>query len=348
MTPQGYFSCRVLQSFFPWSSHGLTNGLRWAVLAIIPLLANCQKVHAQTNTADSHSCLSSRWSEIVPACFDSTSSSTSATPANGGAIPSPQQSDQPNDWLSKWLRMVDKTRTKQPHYVAPLITPHVLLVQQFRFDSYYQQASPRGFETDEYGAMKGLEIIANPRLEMQIGIPPYFYRQDPTMPDGFGDVSIFLKFRAFSAPEEHGDYFVGFFLAGEFPTAALPNGLGHTIWSPMLAAAKGWGRFDVQSVLGGNLPQSGTAILGRQILFNNTFQFHVLGKFWPELETNTTFYVQGPHNGNQSTYLTPGLLIGPFKIARRLHFVLGAGFQTAVSSFYVYNHRWIWSVRFPF
>jgi hypothetical protein len=145
------------------------------------------------------------------------------------------------------------------------------------------------------------------------------------MPDGFGDVSIFLKFRAFSAPEEAGDYFVGFFLAGEFPSGSLPNGMGHTIWSPMLAAAKGWSWFDVQSTLNGSLPQSGTPVLGRQILFNNTFQFKLFdGKLWPEV---------GPHSGNAETFLTPGLLIGPFKLARRLHFEPGVGTRSPPHTF---------------
>src|ERR1700676_5689876 len=40
-----------------------------------------------------------------------------------------------DDWVSQWLRTVDKARAEQPHYLAPLITTHVLLVQQFRFDS---------------------------------------------------------------------------------------------------------------------------------------------------------------------------------------------------------------------
>lgn len=41
-----------------------------------------------------------------------------------------------SNWVHKWLKTVDETREKQPHYVSPLITTHVLLVQQFRFDSY--------------------------------------------------------------------------------------------------------------------------------------------------------------------------------------------------------------------
>jgi hypothetical protein len=107
---------------------------------------------------------------------------------------------------------------------------------------------------DEYGAGKGLEIIPNSRMEVQVALPPYYFHEAPGIPDGFGDVSIFLKFRAFSAPEETGDYFVGFFLGGSFPTGDAPNGMNHTVWSPMIAAAKGWKFFDYQTTLSGNLP----------------------------------------------------------------------------------------------
>jgi hypothetical protein len=256
-------------------------------------------------------------------------------------------SDNQDDWVHRWLSAVDKAREEQPHYVAPLITTHVLLVQQFRFDTYYQ-AGPTGAETENYGAMKGLEIIPNTRMEVQVGIPPYIEHEAPNMPNGFGDVSIFLKFRIISAPEETGGYFVGFFLGGSFPTGAPPNGMNHTVWTPMIAAAKRWRFFDWQTNLAGVLPQSGTDVLGRQILFNNTLQFSIGKYIWPEVEANSTFFVDGPHSGDNQTFLTPGLLIGPFRVAERLHFEIGGGVQTAVTHFHQYNHRWIWTARFPF
>ena len=265
----------------------------------------------------------------------------------------PDQSDQslvngPDDWVHRWRRGVDKTRSEQPHYVAPLITTHVLLVEQFRFDTQYQTGA-NGYETSNYGAGHGLEIIPNTRMEVQVGIPPYLFHDQPNVASGFGDVSIFLKLRLLSAPEGKGGYFVGIFLGGSFPTGAPPNGLNHTVWTPMFAAAKRWGFFDWQTNLAGVLPQSGTVTLGRQILFNNTFQFSTIkNHLWPELEQNSTFFVDGPNSGKSQTFLTPGLLIGPFQIAERLHFELGGGIQIAVSQFHQYNHRWIWTVRFPF
>jgi hypothetical protein len=266
--------------------------------------------------------------------------------------PPPNQQDSitngPDDWVHHWLRNVDKARSEQPHYVAPLITTHVLLVEQFRLDTQYQTSST-GVETSNYGAMHGLEIIPNTRMEVQVGIPPYLFHDSPKPPDGFGDASIFLKFRIASATEGQGGYFVGAFLGASFPTGSPGNSMGHTIWTPMFAAAKRWRFFDWQTNFAGNLPQSGTAILGRQILFNNTFQFDAYkSHLWPEVEDNVTYFAQGPNSGKTQNFLTPGLLIGPFHIAERLHFEPGGGIQIATGHFYTYNHRWIWTVRFPF
>src|ERR1700681_1934873 len=86
------------------------------------------------------------------------------------------------------------------------------------------------------------------------------------------------KFRAFSAPEGKGDYFVGLFFGASFPTGNRPNGTGHTVLSPMLAMSKGWGTFSIQNTFGGNLPTSGTNLLGRAFLWNTAFQYGIKGK----------------------------------------------------------------------
>src|SRR5579871_3132369 len=113
-----------------------------------------------------------------------------------------------DDWVTRWFKRVNQARASQPHHVAPLITTHVALIQQFRYDSY-QQTSSSGAGSFNFGAGKGLEIIPVSRVEVQVAVPPYMLHQAPHAPDGFGDVSMFFKFRAFSAPEGHGDYFIG-------------------------------------------------------------------------------------------------------------------------------------------
>jgi hypothetical protein len=251
------------------------------------------------------------------------------------------------DWVNSWLRRVDAARASQPHFTAPIVTTHVMLVQQYRYDMSWQQDTSGGTVTSNYGASRGLEIIPTTRLEVGIS-PPNYLVHESSQPDGIGDLAWQVKFRAFSATEHQGDYFVGFFLGGTFPTGDPPNGTGHTILTPTFAAAKGIGPWDIQSTIGGNLPMSGASTLGRTIVFNTEVNYRIKGTLWPMLEQNSTFAVGGTSDGKKVVFLTPGVVVGSFPLAKRLRFAIGSGFQTAVTSYHPYNHRWILSVRFPF
>lgn len=253
---------------------------------------------------------------------------------------------QQDDWVHSWMRKADEARASQPHFVSPIVTTHVILVQQYRYDMSWQQ-DPTGTTTANYGASRGLEIIPATRLEVGI-FPPGYLTHQSNVPDGFGDLSFQVKFRAFSAPEGKGDYFVGFFLGGSLPTGTAPNGIGHTILSPTFAAAKGIGPWDIQSTIGANLPATGADILGRMIVFNTAVDRKIKGKIWPMLEQNSTFWTGGTLDGKKEVFLTPGLVLGSFPLAERLHLTIGGGVQIAVTQFHRDNHRWILSVRFPF
>jgi hypothetical protein len=245
------------------------------------------------------------------------------------------------------MRKVDEARASQPHFVAPIVTTHVVLVEQFRYDMSWQQDPTGGTVTSNYGASRGLEIIPTTRLEVGIFPPACLVHQSMT-PDGFGDLSWQVKFRAFSATEGKGDYFVGLFLGGSLPTGTPPNGLGHTVLAPTFAAAKGLGPWDIQSTIGANLPATGTNLLGRAILFNTEVDYKIKGRIWPMLEQNSTFWSGGTFAGKKEVFLTPGLVLGGFPLAERLHLGIGGGMQIAATQFHRYNHRWIFSVRFPF
>ena len=252
-----------------------------------------------------------------------------------------------SDWVHTWMRKVDEARASQPHFVSPIVTTHVMLVQQYRYDMSWQQDPAADTSTSNYGASKGLEIIPTTRLEVGI-FPPNYLAHQSSAPDGFGDLSFQVKYRAFSATEGRGDYFVGFLLGGSLPTGFRQNGIGHTILSPTLAAAKGIGPWDIQTTVGANLPASGTNVLGRAIVFNTAVDYKIKGRIWPMLEQNSEFWSGGILDGKKQVFLTPGLVFGSFPVAERLRFAIGTGVQIAVTQFHQYNHRWVLSVRFPF
>jgi hypothetical protein len=253
----------------------------------------------------------------------------------------------PHDWVHYWMHKVAQARASQPHFVSPIVTTHVMLIQQYRYDMSWQQDPVGATVTSNYGGSKGLEIIPTTRLEVGIFPPAYVVHQSKT-PDGFGDLSWQVKFRAFSATEGKGDYFVGFFLGGSFPTGTPPNGLDRTVLSPTFAVAKGMGPWDVQSTIGASLPTTGTNLLGRMILFNTAVDYRIKGKIWPMIEQNSTFWSGGTLDGKKEVFLTPGLVLGSFPLAERLHLSIGGGVQIAATQFHRYNHRWILSVHFPF
>ena len=251
-----------------------------------------------------------------------------------------------DDWLTQWIKRVDEARAGQPHYVAPLVTTHVVLVEQYRYDMSTQRDA-NGTATGTFGASRGLELIPTTRLEIGISPPPYL-THDSSVPDGFGDMSFQIKYRVASAPEGKGDYFVGVFFAGSLPTGNAPNGLEHPVFLPTLALAKGIGLLDVQTTLAAGLPGSGTDLLGRTIVSNTAVNLRVKGIVWPMVELNATHWSGGALDGQHEVFVTPGIVIGSFPLPERLHIGFGAGVQIAVSRFRRYNHRVIASVRLPF
>jgi len=280
---------------------------------------------------------------------ESESSRATGPAATSPGLPAAPEAASPTSgggWLDSWLRRAAEARASQPHTAAPLVTTHNALVQQFRYDGYVQQ-DPSGTWTTNSGVGRGIEIIPTNRMEIAFAVPPYLTHQSTT-PSGFGDWSLLVKFRAFSAPEGKGAYYLGFVLNGTFPTGSAGNSTGHTVWSPAVAFGKGWGNFNLQNTFGGTLPQTGASILGRTIVLNDVAQYRIKRVIWPMLEANSTFWSGGRYAGQHQVFLTPGIVIGSFPITPRLRIAVGAGEQIAVTHFCTYNHRYILSLRLPF
>ena len=249
-------------------------------------------------------------------------------------------------FFANWFDMVSATQAEQPHWITPLATTTPRLEQEFRYD-YQRQTHNDGIVTENYGVSKGLEIIPEKNVEVILAVPPYVVN-NPDSPNGFGDWQFLVKYRIAAGNEEHGNYILTAFYQMSVPTGQYTQGALSPVITPTIAYGKGFRNFDEQGTLEISLPTANTMAIGRNLLWNNTFQYHIFKKFWPETEVNFTHYYQGEHSGQTLVYLTPGLVIGRFRIKDRLSFTVGAGFEIAVTSFHPTNHIPIFSVRFPF
>ena len=246
-----------------------------------------------------------------------------------------------------WLDLGEQVQAAQPDWLSPLATTSGRLKQEFRYD-IWDQPNSAGNRSYQFGGNKGLEFITSSRTQILIGLPTYTLVSPGGAPGGFGDLPLMLKFRISSAERSEGNYLVTFLLAATVPTGSDRYSAGNAVLTPTMAFGKGWGRFDVQSTLGVNLPAGNTAKLGRQVVWNTAFQYRSAWKLWPEVEANSTFYTTGKYAGETQLFLTPGIGIGRLQLAGRFRWSSAVGIQIAATQFHSYNHRWMFSTRFSF
>lgn len=263
-----------------------------------------------------------------------------------------------DSFIARYQARVTATQNEQPHWITPLVTVTPRLEQEFRAD-FVRETGAQGLHTWNLDNGKGLEIIPARRIELLFNVPP-FLDHESAAGDGFGDVSFNSKFRFYARNEEHGNAIVTAFFAGSLPTGKNGNGGCCAVVTPTLAVGKGWGLFSVTSTAGGSLPITGAEELGHAIAWNIAGQYHLASRgagrfFWPEVESNSSFFLGGPNDGNAASYVTPGIVIGRIPLTHptgdrpgRLGVTFGAGEQIAVTRFHKTNHNVVITVRMPF
>ncbi|MHB8302143.1 MAG: transporter [Acidobacteriaceae bacterium] len=223
------------------------------------------------------------------------------------------------------------------------------LEQKLRADVVRQQVP--GGHVWIYDNGKGLDIVPARHIALIFNLPPYLRHSVPNVKNGFGDVSFLMKYRLLARNEAKGNYVVTALLGASVPTGSYKNGSDSATIAPSLGGGKGWGRFNMESTLGGVLPVDSDQVVGRSIVWNSVAQYHIGRYLWPELESNATYFRGGPNDGKAQNFITPGLLIG------RIHFhdfhdrmglTAGMGMQFASSQYHAYNHGLVLSVRVPF
>jgi hypothetical protein len=260
--------------------------------------------------------------------------------------------------IASWHALAEQVRANQPAWSSPLITTTGMLEQRFRFDASQQHAG-NGANTTVLDGGRGLDLIVSNSNEIQIAAPPYDVRSTPSGKGsliGFGDWAfVRVKQQLAASPASGGDYFVTVWLQVQAPIGIPP--LTNNAWTyiPTLAFGKGWGDFDIQATVAAVLPNSNVSVLGDQIQTNIAFQYHLLKIFWPEFEVNWTYWADGQRGGLNQVFLTPGLVIGRFKLSEDIAFTTGVGYQVAVSPHYqatpltpAYNNAWVFTTRFNF
>lgn len=260
------------------------------------------------------------------------------------------------NYFLDWFPRVTRIQSEQPHWVTPLTTVTPRLEEEVRYDQLFQ-ANRYGHATNNFGAGKGLELIPCDNVEVILGIPAWINhggRIDLSRPghevptDGWADETFLVKYRLLSANEDNGNYIVTAFMGFSAPTGDDGNSAGHALFTPTIAAGKGFGKFDVQSTLGVTFPNGGEDRLGWPVAWNTAFQYHIFKYLWPELETNYTWFAKGTRTGQSQLFLTPGILFGRLPIHDRVGLTFGAGYQVAVTRNPSYNHAVVLSMRIPF
>jgi hypothetical protein len=159
---------------------------------------------------------------------------------------------------------------------------------------------------------------------------------------------MLVKYRLISRNEQSGNGIVTVFFDVSVPTGSPANGTPKAILTPTVAYGKGFGRVDVQGTFGAALPTGDVDVIGRTYAWNNSLQYQLFRRLWPEVEINTTFFQHGKNGGNQQTLVTPGVVVGRLPLTSRVGLTIGAGIQLAVSHFHTTTHNAILSVRVPF
>jgi hypothetical protein len=256
------------------------------------------------------------------------------------------------DLFTKWEARTSAIQAKQPAWPPPLVAPYPMLIQVFRAD-FLRQITPTGTTTWNYGASRGLNLIPGFRSEFDFYYAPYLQHNTPKAKDGFGDVGFLYKYRILSKNEKQGNYMLSAQLTATLPTGSHSNGSPDSGVSPTLLAGKGFGKLNVISCLGGNLPTGETNKVGRSIAWNSTAQYHVSKYVWPEIESNSTWFFAGKNDGKAQNFITPGVVFSKIKLrpddeTSRLGVAFGAGMQIATSQFHTYNHELAITSRFIF
>jgi hypothetical protein len=274
-----------------------------------------------------------------------------ALPCRADDTSSPMQTNSGpvTGYFLNWFDRVSAIQAEQPHWVTPLATVTPRLEEELRYDQMWQSVTG-GHQTDNYGGNKGLELIPFDPVEVIIGVPAYEFENTHPHRYGWTDETFLLKYRIMSGNEDNGNYILTAFMGLSVPSGSDVYTGHYYLYTPTIAYGKGWGKFDFQSTLGLTVPNVAGLNTGpgMSLAWNTAFQYHIAKYFWPEVEANYTYWMNGTREGINQLYITPGLLLGRLPIYNRVGLTFGAGVQVAVTDKPQLHRNIILTARLPF
>ena len=260
----------------------------------------------------------------------------------------------PDDrFLSNWLDNVSKTQELQPHWELLLSMPSPRLTQGLRLN-YSRQYFPNGSTLENYGMGKGLELIVDENVEVQIGIPAYINSESSKGDSsGWADEIFVGRYRLASANEENGNYIVSSSLGVSTPSGSEQFSAHSSIYTLALAGGKGWGTrqsgVSIQSTVSMNAPDNDLSTIGMPVSWTTALQAHVLQIVWPEIEASYTHWYKGSLDGKNQLVMTYGITFGRFEIKNSKKLTFGIGYQEPrFTNFSNFSRTWISTMKLSF
>jgi hypothetical protein len=232
----------------------------------------------------------------------------------------------------------------QPTWITPLVgtTP---LLGQFVREEFVRQRVVGGDSVWNIGNGKGLSLVFLKRVETDLSVPNYVVHGAAAGTDGLGDFCVTARVRIASGNKEAGNYSISAVASQTWTTGQAKNGAVAWTRGITMVGGKAFGRFAALGSVGATIPaDSGLATMGRPVAVNSAFEMHVKPRLWAQVESNSTFYEGGTHDGMKQNFMTPGVFlvpIRPWNAKSKSYVLLGVGMQIATTHFHTTDHNLI-------
>ena len=232
----------------------------------------------------------------------------------------------------------------QPTWITPLVgtTP---LLGQFVREEFVRQRVVGGDSVWNIGNGKGLSLVFLKRVETDLSMPNYVVHGAAAGTDGLGDFCVTARVRIASGNRESGNYSVSAVASQTWTTGQAKNGAVAWTRGITMVGGKAFGRFAALGSVGATIPaDSGLATMGRPVAVNSAFEMHVKPRLWAQVESNSTFYEGGTHDGKKQNFMTPGVFLVPLRpwsAKSKSYVLLGVGMQFATTHFHTTDHNLI-------